>query len=228
MNILRKERFVLSQQTALKDSASDLPPTAKGRATRERLLEAAEVVFGALGYETTRVADIVAEAGVSHGIFYRHFVDKDAILNAVLARLNDALRHTSGRVEGDDRVPTLEQLEARNIQFFREYAEHRLLLRVSREAAARSGSGAFRAQWLANRTRFVGRTHRWIENLCANGDIAPIDDALAVAEGLSALTEQMAYVSVGLADETPDDAALVRLGKACGLIWYRSLFGGAP
>lgn len=217
----------MTQQAAVKDSGSDLPPTPKGRATRERLLEAAETVFGALGYETTRVADIVAEAGVSHGIFYRHFVDKDAILNAVLTRLNDALRHSSGRVAGDDRVPTLEQLEVRNIQFFREYAEHRLLLRVSREAAARSGGGSFRAEWLANRARFVGRTQRWIEDLSANGEIAPVTDPATLAEGLSALTEQMAYVSVGLAEETPDDAALVRLGKACGLIWYRSLFGGA-
>jgi AcrR family transcriptional regulator len=204
-----------------------LPPTRKGQATREKLLGAAELVFGARGYENTRVADIVAEAGISHGLFYRHFADKDAILNAVLDRLNNRLRDTSSRVAGDGRVPTLEQLQARNIQFFREYAEHRLLLRVSREAAARSGDGDFRAKWLANRDRFVGRTHHWLEELSANGDIAPIVDALSVAEGLSALTEQMAYVQVGLADEDPDDAALQRLGNACGLIWYRTLFGGA-
>lgn len=215
------------QQTALKDGSFVLPPTPKGRATRERLLEAAEIVFGERGYDDARVADIVAAAGISHGMFYRHFADKDAILNTILVRLNDRLRHTSGRVAGENRVPTLAQLEVRNIQFFREYAEHRLLLRVSREAAARSGDGSFRAEWLANRTRFVSRTHRWIEDLLANGDIAPIDNPLAVAEGLSALTEQMAYVSVGLAEEDPDAAALERLGKACGLIWYRSLFGGA-
>jgi AcrR family transcriptional regulator len=190
-----------------------------------RLLEAAENVFGLRGYENTRVADIVAEAGISHGMFYRHFADKDAILNDVLVRLNDRLRDTSGREVGAHRVPTLDQLIARNIQFFREYAEHRLLLRVSREAAARSGNANFRAQWLANRNRFIVRTHRWIENLLANNYIAPIDDPLAVAEGLSALTEQMAYVSVGLADHDLDSAALDRLGKACGLIWYRTLFG---
>jgi AcrR family transcriptional regulator len=215
------------QHAALTTGSFDLPPTPKGRATRERLLEAAEIVFGERGYENTRVADIVVAAGISHGMFYRHFADKDAILNTILVRLNDRLRHTSGRVAGENRVPTLEQLEARNIQFFREYAEHRLLLRVSREAAARSGDGNFRTEWLANRTRFVSRTHRWIEDLLANGDIAPMGDSLAIAEGLSALTEQMAYVSVGLADEDPDNAALERLGKACGLIWHRSLFGNA-
>ena len=94
------------------------------------------------------------------------------------------------------------------------------------EAAARSGDGGeFRAKWLANRERFVGRTNRWLRELSASGDIAPLDDTLAVAEGLSALTEQMAYVEVGLADEDPGAARLEQLGKACGLIWYRTLFG---
>jgi AcrR family transcriptional regulator len=212
---------------AANDPNFALPPTRKGQATREKLLVAAETIFGTLGYESTRIADIVAEAGISHGLFYRHFADKDAILNAVLDRLNDRLRDSSGRVAGDGRVPTLEQLQARNIQFFREYAEHRLLLRVSREAAARSGDGDFRAKWLANRQRFVSRTYRWIEQLAANGEIAPLVDPLSVAEGLSSLTEQMAYVQVGLAADDPDEAALQAIGNACGLIWHRTLFGTA-
>jgi AcrR family transcriptional regulator len=214
-------------------ASTDLPPTPKGKATREKLLNAAEIVFSTRGYDQSRIADIVAEAGISHGLFYRHFTDKDAILNAVLDRLNDRLRDTSGRVPSDSRVPTLEQLQVRNIQFFREYAEHRLLLRVSREAAARSGasdgeslsSDDFRSKWLANRNRFVMRTYRWLEELAANGDIAPLEDPHSIAEGLSALTEQMAYVQVGLADADPDREALERLGKACGLIWYRTIFG---
>jgi AcrR family transcriptional regulator len=217
----------LTAMHAANDPNFALPPTRKGQATREKLLVAAETIFGTLGYESTRIADIVAEAGISHGLFYRHFADKDAILNAVLDRLNDRLRDSSGRVAGDGRVPTLEQLQARNIQFFREYAEHRLLLRVSREAAARSGDGDFRAKWLANRQRFVSRTYRWIEQLAANGEIAPLVDPLSVAEGLSSLTEQMAYVQVGLAADDPDEAALQAIGNACGLIWHRTLFGTA-
>ncbi len=217
----------MDQETVTSEAAIALPPTRKGQATREKLLSAAEAVFAERGYENARIADIVAQAGISHGLFYRHFADKDAILSAVLDRLNDRLRDTSGRVAGDGRVPTLEQLEARNIQFFREYAEHRLLLRVSREAAARSGDGEFRGKWLANRGRFVARTERWLRELAADGDIAPIGDPQTVAEGLSALTEQMAYVLVGLADDDPDEATIERLGRACGLIWHRTLFGTA-
>lgn len=49
-------------------------------ATRERLLAAARESFGKLGFVATRVDDIVEQAGVSHGTFYRYFQDKKDIL----------------------------------------------------------------------------------------------------------------------------------------------------
>jgi len=50
------------------------------QATRVRLLQAAREAFGELGFVATRVDDIVAQAGMSHGTFYRYFEDKKAIL----------------------------------------------------------------------------------------------------------------------------------------------------
>jgi AcrR family transcriptional regulator len=44
--------------------------------TRAHLLEAGHRVFVEKGYYATRVADIVKEAGVSHGVFYRYFDTK--------------------------------------------------------------------------------------------------------------------------------------------------------
>jgi AcrR family transcriptional regulator len=67
------------------ETASE-PRTAKGAATRVKLLSAAETVFGDMGFDAARVADIVSNAGVSHGLFYKHFPHKAAILTAVLAR----------------------------------------------------------------------------------------------------------------------------------------------
>jgi AcrR family transcriptional regulator len=204
---------------------ADLPPTRKGQATRERLMVAAEGVFGTMGYEAARIADIVALAGVSHGLFYRHFNDKDAILFAVLTRLNDGLRHTSGRGAAGAQPPTMAQLQARNILFFSEYAQHRRMLRVTREAAARTEDSGFRTLWLGIRSRFTARTLRWIEGLVAAGHIAPFEDPAMIAEGLSSLTEQMAYVQIGLAAEDPDAEFIERLGMASGVIWHRTIFG---
>jgi AcrR family transcriptional regulator len=203
------------------------PRSAKAAATRAKLLDAGEQVFGAVGFDATRVADIVSAAGVSHGLFYKHFADKAAILSAILARQNTSLRHMTGRMVGEDRVPTLAQLETRNILFFKEYAEHRRLLRVSREAAARNDDSNFRSQWLNIRGHFTRRTIRWLQELTDGGHVPQIDDPVMLAEALSALVEQMAYVHVGLSDNDPDDADLERMGKVCGLIWYRSIFGAA-
>jgi AcrR family transcriptional regulator len=203
------------------------PPTRKGRATRERLLAAAETIFGLRGYEAARVADIVAEANVSHGLFYRHFADKDAVLFAVLTRLYDGLRHTSGRGTGGDARPTLPQLQARNTLFFGEYAQNRRMLRVSREAAARVENTHFRELWFGMRSRFTARTARWLERLAEAGHIAPLEDAELIAEGLSSMTEQLAYVQLGLAIDDPDDELIDRLGRTTGVIWHRTIFGGS-
>ena len=56
---------------------ADLRP--KGRRTRAELLDAAATAFVRLGYDATRVNDIVDAAGLSHGAFYRYFDDKPAV-----------------------------------------------------------------------------------------------------------------------------------------------------
>ncbi len=203
------------------------PPTRKGKATREKLLTAAATTFGEKGYNAVRITDIVAEAGISHGLFYRHFSDKDAILLAVLERLNDDLRRTTSRAVGEADALSLERLQQRHVQFFTDYRRNRLLLRVAREAAAQQEDSGFRAIWLHIRGRFVDRTQHWLERLVASGRAPDLDDVPMVAEGLSALTEQLAYVQVGLADDDPDDRQIERLGRSCGLIWYRTISGEA-
>lgn len=214
-------------QDASEPAAAALPPTRKGKATREKLLAAAAVAFGQHGYNAVRIADIVAEAGISHGLFYRHFADKDAILLALLDQLNEELRRTTARAVGEGDTFSLALLEARNIVFFRDYRRNRLLLRVAREAAAQQQHGDFRRVWLQMRDRYVARTERWLERLVASGTVPPVADIPMVAEGLSSLTEQLAYVQIGLAEQDPEDAFIERLGRSCSLIWYRTISGKA-
>ena len=56
-----------------------MPPElpARGEHTRQRLLDAGATVLPQRGYHDARVDDIVTEAGVSHGTFYRYFENKD-------------------------------------------------------------------------------------------------------------------------------------------------------
>ena len=58
------------------DGAVD--PDASGNRALDALLASGRDVFVERGYHNTRVDDLVAAAGVSHGAFYRYFRNKDA------------------------------------------------------------------------------------------------------------------------------------------------------
>ncbi|MGH6870347.1 MAG: TetR/AcrR family transcriptional regulator [Rhizomicrobium sp.] len=61
-----------------------LPATqARSRATRARLLAAAECVFAEKGYDGARLSDIAEDAGCSVGAVYFRFKDKDALFFAI-------------------------------------------------------------------------------------------------------------------------------------------------
>lgn len=65
--------------------AASLPPA-------ERLLAAAEELFGERSYRQTTVAEICARAGIATGSFYAHFRSKAEIFAAVVRRINADLR----------------------------------------------------------------------------------------------------------------------------------------
>jgi AcrR family transcriptional regulator len=73
---------------------ADRRPTAGAeRPPAERLLSAAEQLFGEHSYRRTTVADICAAAGMATGSFYAHFGSKADIFAAVIRRINADLRH---------------------------------------------------------------------------------------------------------------------------------------
>lgn len=53
--------------------------------SRARILEAASRRFREHGIAGTGLADIMKDAGMTHGGFYKHFPDKDALVRAALA-----------------------------------------------------------------------------------------------------------------------------------------------
>jgi AcrR family transcriptional regulator len=57
---------------------------ARGRATRRKVLAAAEALFGRRGYEPTTMADVAERAGIGVGTLYHHFPDKRALLLALI------------------------------------------------------------------------------------------------------------------------------------------------
>ena len=63
------------------------PPKSDAGDTKELLLQAALTLFADKGYEGTSVRDIARSVELSESVLYAHFSSKQAIFDAVLARL---------------------------------------------------------------------------------------------------------------------------------------------
>jgi AcrR family transcriptional regulator len=86
----------------------------RGKETSELLLDVAELRFGELGYEETKLRDIVDRAGVNLSAIKYHFGSKDGLLRAVMTRamapVNAERDRRLSELEDLPTPPTVEQL----------------------------------------------------------------------------------------------------------------------
>jgi TetR/AcrR family transcriptional regulator, transcriptional repressor for nem operon len=54
------------------------------RDTREKILESARRLFNRMGYSGVSIEEIMSDAGLTHGGFYRHFTGKDELYAAAV------------------------------------------------------------------------------------------------------------------------------------------------
>ena len=66
--------------TVMKKSPSVRNTTSRKETTHKRIVETAARAIRRSGYDGTGVADIMKEAGLTHGGFYAHFSSRDAML----------------------------------------------------------------------------------------------------------------------------------------------------
>jgi AcrR family transcriptional regulator len=114
-------------------STDGRPLSKRGLDTRRRLLDAAEQVFGALGYHDASVVKLTEVAGVAAGTFYLYFDSKKAVFDELVRDLNRRVRHAmkEGSSKGSTRVESeLLGFEA----YFRFTSEHPALYRIIRQA----------------------------------------------------------------------------------------------
>jgi TetR/AcrR family transcriptional regulator, transcriptional repressor for nem operon len=76
--------------------------------TRERIVQAAAAALRARGVDGVSIAEIMAEAGLTHGGFYAHFGSKDDLLRAALDAANgqtlDMLSGATQSTSPDQRI----------------------------------------------------------------------------------------------------------------------------
>jgi AcrR family transcriptional regulator len=81
-------------------SPNGTPMRKNARANRDRILAAAEAVFGAAG-ELGSTEDVADRAGVGIATVFRHFPTKDALIEATLVRQFDRLSEQASRLAGE-------------------------------------------------------------------------------------------------------------------------------
>ncbi|MDQ7860938.1 TetR/AcrR family transcriptional regulator [Peribacillus frigoritolerans] len=109
------------------------PRTQKGMKTRQKLLDAAEIVFGEKGFYQAGIVDITHQAEVSMGTFYTYFESKEDIFRELVMSMQKGMRRAikMGTNEITDRI----ELERAGFRiFFHFLQEHKYLYRIFRQA----------------------------------------------------------------------------------------------
>nr|BBH93063.1 hypothetical protein KTA_12620 [Thermogemmatispora argillosa] len=117
--------------TREKDSSSSGP--SRGEITRQRILEAAEAVFGEQGYYEASISEITRRAGVAQGTFYIYFRTKREIFVELVKDLGRRLREASAAATAG--LSNRLEIERQGFAaFFRFAAAHRSVYRIVEEA----------------------------------------------------------------------------------------------
>ena len=77
---------------------------------RDEFLDVAQRLLETKGYERMSVQDVLGELGASKGAFYHYFGSKQALLEAVVDRLADAVAASLAPVAGEPDVAALDKL----------------------------------------------------------------------------------------------------------------------
>ncbi len=158
--------------------------TRRGAATRARLLEAAREVFADRGYAASRVEDVVAVAGVSHGTFYTYFHNRADVLDALIdAAATELLGVVSEPWDGPGGSETIATVIGRFVQV---YAQHSDVVRAWREAAVHDAT--FHERLTDVRAGFVRRVAEGLRPVLA----PTVHDAQVAATALVAMVEGFA------------------------------------
>lgn len=109
------------------------PTTARGEATRRKILDAAETVFGEMGYHEASIAEITRRAGVAQGTYYIYFHNKREIFAELVEDIGTRLR-ADMRASITGATNRLE-VEKRGFEaFFAFVAKHQRIYRIVQEA----------------------------------------------------------------------------------------------
>ena len=109
------------------------PRTERGRRTLRKLLDAAAAEFGERGFHDASISAITARAGTALGSFYTYFDTQDAIFQALVRDMSEAVK-VAARDALAQPASAIERERAALTAFLRFAAEHKEVYRIIDEA----------------------------------------------------------------------------------------------
>lgn len=204
------------------------PRTSRGEAARERIKEAARIVFNRVGYRRARVTDITDEAEVASGLFYRYFVDLKAVAAELAGEMMEPFLDIETRLDPAAPDRLFEKLRVHHILQTGNYLRDPGLMRAW--VPLSEDSPEFLAKAHADYQRYLEflLTDRWPEP----GAPRDTERARILMLGYAALgtgeTPMVAYATWRTKSLKPLDLAEAALAEWLALIAYRMLAGRDP
>lgn len=187
--------------------------TKAGRVRKAQLLEKAAELFSEYGYEETRVVDIMRAAGVSKGLFYWYFENKEALFRELVIATRRGLRAHQSAAAGSEANPLnrMALAIAASVEFVIEHFNlYTLITRTSLRSDLTDlmidGASYYRAE-----------TARAIAS-CQELDLVRRGDPDELSSGVNGAVTAFATLGVGKDPETR-----LRLGRDCAEFCLRAL-----
>ena len=188
--------------------------SARGVETRQRLLDAAEQVFGGLGYHDASIVKITEAAGVGQGTFYLYFASKQDVFDELVRDLNRRIRHAMS--ESASSGSTRLEQETLGFRGYFEFAvQHPGLYKIIRQSAFVSPE-IFRWHYDRVSEPYVASLQRAIER----GELGPIDPEVA-AWALMAVGEMIGMRWIVWGEGSVPDGVAAELARIIGAVWSR-------
>ena len=165
------------------------PDSLRGSRTAARLRQAARESFAELGWQSTRVQDIVTRAGVSHGTFYTYYTNKAAVLDD-LVRISqaDLTALASEPWEADDVRSALQRIIGGLVELYERDAP---ILQSWLQAAR--DERQFRDLYIELRALYISRVATNLEAVIALSGKSSAAPSRTIAAALVAMVEQLCY-----------------------------------
>jgi len=201
------------------------PAFPKGQRTLLKLKAGAAATLNVMPYQAMRVADIVKAAGVSHGLFYHYFTDKQAVTLEILGELMRTSDSRYAQIHASK--DAYESLYVANIYYFNVYRKNSGLMRAALSMSDEVAT--FRQAWNDTVDRWHKRIARAIRAQRSQTNILDADADL-LAYCLGAMIDQI--LRQLFVQQNPHLRQLAldqrHLAEVLSIAWFRATHGRDP